>query len=97
MSDDPNDMQPVVSDEPMDRLTRLCVEMTAPLEKPENDDVKAIVFLNDARTGGIQLHGYDDSATAMAELFVHMKAMFASVGKDLEFIAVPESPEGLES
>jgi len=84
-----------VHDHPVDRLTELCAEMTTPLDRPENEDVKAIVFLHDEGRGGIQLHGYDSQAEAMAELFVHMKAVFASMGKDLDFIGIPESPEGL--
>jgi hypothetical protein len=84
------------SDQPIDRLTGLCAQMTPILNQPENADVRAIVFLNDASHGGIQMHGYEDSATAMAELFVHMRAIFRSMGKELEFVAVPESPQGLD-
>lgn len=84
------------SEEPFDRLTRLTVEMTAPLETPENADVQAIVFLHDGERSGIQIHGYEDQNDAMVDLFVHMKAMFRSVGKDLDFIGVPESPKGID-
>lgn len=84
-----------VSDQPFDRLTELAAEMTKVLDAPEHADVRAIVFLNDAHSGGIQLFGYDDQVEAMAELFIHMKAIMNSMGKDLEFIPVPESPEGL--
>ena len=83
------------NDHPVDRLTGLCAEMTVPLDRPENEDVKAIVFLHDPTRGGIVLHGYDDEVEAMAELFVHVKAVFNSIGKDIDFIGVPESPEGL--
>ena len=82
--------------DPMDRLTRLTVEMTVPLERPENEDVKAIIFLQDGERGGIQIHGYDDQNEAMADLFMHMKAIFQSVGKDLDFIGIPNSPEGVD-
>jgi hypothetical protein len=92
---DSNDMHTVKRDEPFDRLTHLSVEMTVPLETPENKDVRAIVFLSDEYRSGIQLHGYDDPAEAMAELFVHMKAIFQSMGKDLDFVGIPDSPEGL--
>jgi len=97
MSDEPNDDDVTSHDHPVDRLTGLCAEMTTPLERDENDDVKAIVFLHDAERGGIVLHGYDDEVEAMAELFVHMKAVFRSVGKDLDFIGIPDSPEGLQN
>lgn len=83
------------SDQPMDRLTELCAQMTAVLDTPENSDVRALVFLSDSKHGGIVAHGYEDQSEAMAELFVHMQAVFRSVGKDLQFIAVPQSPEGL--
>jgi hypothetical protein len=69
--------------------------MTTPLERPENDDVRAIVFLNDHERGGIQMHGYEDTNEGMADLFVHMKAVFQSMGGDLDFVGIPESPEGL--
>jgi len=84
-----------MSDTPVDRLTRLSVEMTAVLELPENADVQAIVFLSDAKSGGIQMHGYDNVADGMAALFVHMKAVFQAMGKDLDFVGIPDSPEGL--
>jgi hypothetical protein len=92
---DSNDMHTVQRDEPFDRLTHLSVEMTMPLETPENTDVRAIVFLSDEHRSGIQLHGYDDPTEAMAELFVHMKAIFQSMGKDLDFVGIPDSPQGL--
>jgi hypothetical protein len=83
------------SDQPFSRLTELSARMTVVLDEPENADVKAIVFLQDGEMGGIQMHGYEDQNEAMAELFVHMKAVFQSMGKDLDFIGVPDSPEGL--
>jgi hypothetical protein len=88
--------EPVRSHQPFDRLTYLSAEMTGPLERPENEDVKAIVFLQDGQRGGIQIHGYDDDIQAMADLFAHLKAVFASIGKDLQLIAIPDSPQGLE-
>jgi hypothetical protein len=96
MTDDPNDLGVTRGFEAIDRLTRLCVEMTEPLDKPENWDVKAVVLLHDEDRGGIQIHGYDDEAEAMADLFIHMKAIFQAQGKDLQFIGIPESPEGLD-
>lgn len=88
--------EPVVSGEPFDRLPHLSAEMTEPLDRPENADVKAIIFLGDEEKGGIQLHGYEDQIEAMVDLFVHMKAIFASMGTELVLIGVPESPQGLE-
>lgn len=75
------------SSEPHDRLTRICAEMTYALEQhPEySDDVKAIVMLQDNDRGGLQLHGYDDDTEALVDLFMHLKAIFASQGKTLMF------------
>lgn len=71
--------------EPHDRLTRLCAAMTEALDAhPEHGDEKAIVFLqaSDGR-GGIVLHGYDDDVDAMADLLVHLTAIFEANGKQL--------------
>lgn len=93
--DETSDDDVTTHDGPVDRLTGLCAEMTTVLDRAENADVKAIVFLRDEERGGIQLHGYDSHGKAMAELFLHMKAVFASMGQELEFIGIPDSPEGL--
>lgn len=84
------------AEEPFDRLTHLSVRMTEPLEEQENHDVKAIVFLRDDHHGGIQLHGYEDEIKAMADLLIHLQAIFKAAGKRLEFVAIPETPEGAE-
>jgi hypothetical protein len=83
-----------VGDEPFDRLTKLCAEMAQVLER-EDHGIKGILFLNDGQRGGIELFNYSDQTEAMADLFVHMQAVFRSAGKDLEFIGIPETPEGL--
>jgi hypothetical protein len=84
--------------EPTDRLTRLCAAMTDALDAhPEmGPTVKAAVFLQDGKKGGLQLHGYDDSTEAMVDLFLHMRAMMRANGKDLQFITIPDTPEGIE-
>lgn len=73
-------------DGPMDRLTRISDAMSDVLERhPEagpND--KAIIFLDDGKMGGICIHGYDDMAEAMADLLVHLHAMFRAQGKTLD-------------
>jgi hypothetical protein len=83
--------------EPFDRLTELAEQITGALDDPEYSDVKCIVFLEDAKKGGVKMHGYDDPISAMAALFVHMKAVFAAEGKDLDFIAIPDTTEGISS
>lgn len=75
------------SDKPHDRLTRLCGAMTDALEAhPERGKEKCIVFLQDEDLGGLQLHGYDDDTDAMVDLFLHLRALFASNGKTLKVL-----------
>jgi hypothetical protein len=83
-----------MSSEPTDRLTRLCAAMTDALEShPERGDEKCIVFLQDGSIGGLQLHGYEDAHEAIIDLFLHLKALFQSQGKDLGFMAFGGEPE----
>jgi hypothetical protein len=71
--------------EPHDRLTRLCDVMTTAMEAdPEHGpDVKCIVFLDDGKRGGLQLHNYEDDTDAMVDLLMHLRAIFRSNGKEL--------------
>ena len=88
--------EPRRSDEPQERLTRLCAAMTDALDAhPECGDAKCIVFLESESEGrgGIQLHGYEDDSEAMQDLFWHVKAIFRSQGKDLHFAPMPGPPE----
>jgi hypothetical protein len=92
--------------EPHDRLTRLCAAMTEALDAAleqeaastvpsKRDDLttpKCIVFLQDDQRGGLQLHGYEDDTEALADLFLHLRAIFRSQGKDLNFMPMPEGP-----
>lgn len=83
-------------DEPFDRLTWLAEQITSDLlDRPEYADVKCIVFLEDSERSGIKVHGYSDQTSALVALFVHMKAMFNAMGKDLEFVSVPDTPADL--
>jgi hypothetical protein len=82
---------PVRSEEPTDRLTRLCAAMTDALDAhPERGDEKCIVFLDSDSEGrgGLQLHGYDDDREALANLFMHLRAIFKSHGSDLQIHAL---------
>lgn len=84
----PGDDRPIRTEgEPHDRLTRLCAAMTDALDAhPERGDERCIVFLQDAERGGLQLHGYEDDTEAMADLFMHLRAIFRASGKDLMFV-----------
>ncbi len=77
--------------EPHDRLTRLCAAMTDALDAhPERGDERCIVFLQseDDQRGGLQLHGYEDDTEAIADLFVHLRAIFRGQGKELLFAPI---------
>lgn len=78
------------TDGPHDRLTRLCEAMTDALDAhPERGEEKCIVFLQDAERGGLQLHGYEDETEAVVDLFIHLRAIFRSQGKELAFAPFP--------
>jgi hypothetical protein len=95
---------PRVAAEPFDRLTRMCAVMTEALneaeaqEAPDGDEkhtpIKSIVFIEDSLSAGIVTNGYEDTSEAMAALFTHMRAIFRAQGTNLEFVAIPDSPEG---
>lgn len=88
--------RPTRSEEPSERLTRLCAAMTDALDAhPERGDEKCIVFLQDSGPGGsgrggIALHGYDDDADAMVDLLVHLRSIFRANGKELHVVSVGE-------
>jgi hypothetical protein len=70
--------------EPHNRLTRLCEAMTDALDAhPERGSEKCVVFLQDGDQGGLILHGYDDDVDAMADLLLHIRAIFRSHGKEM--------------
>jgi hypothetical protein len=78
------------TEQPHDRLTRLCAAMTDALDAhPERGTEKCIVFLQGERRGGLQLHGYEDDTEAMVDLFLHLKALFEANGKELQIHALP--------
>lgn len=76
------------TEEPHDRLTRLCAAMTDTLDAhPEyGDDIRCVVFLDDSERGGLTLHGYNDDAEALANIFMHLRAIFHSNGQELLFM-----------
>jgi hypothetical protein len=53
-------------------------------------DVKCIVFLDDGKRGGLQMHGYENDTDAMVDLLVHLRAIFKANGKELQFHALGE-------
>jgi hypothetical protein len=90
------------TNEPHDRLTALCAAMTEALDAHpwSGPDVRCVVFLQDGRMGGLQIHGYqpdDDaedpdvnvSAQAVADVFSHLKAIFHANGQELQIHPMP--------
>jgi hypothetical protein len=83
----------VRSHEPVDRMTRLCATMTDALEAdPEySDDIKCCVFMHSGRRSGLVLHGYEQDSEAIADLLIHLKAIFKSNGKRLDLMFMDEN------
>lgn len=79
-----------VSDEPHNRLSRMGGAATEAIAAhPEcQDGDKAIVFINDPEFAGMTLVGYDDMAEAIADLFVHLRALFAANGQELSLVGL---------
>lgn len=78
--------------EPHSSLTKIADEALAELGKRLGPDVKCIAFINDGDRGGIGMHGYDDTLDALTDLFIHMRAMFNAMGKDMQFVPVEGDP-----
>jgi hypothetical protein len=77
------------TDEPHDRLTRLCAVMTDALDAdPERGDEKCIVFITDGKLNGIVLHGYEDDTEPMVDLLLHLRAIFKANGKELTIVPI---------
>ncbi|HEY1437346.1 MAG TPA: hypothetical protein VGG82_07575 [Casimicrobiaceae bacterium] len=76
--------------EPHDRLTRIADRLLAVVEADleYRDGDKCIVFMDDGKRGGIGIHGYDSDVDAMADLLVHLKAIFEANGKTLMVMPV---------
>ena len=85
------------TDQPHDRLTRVCAAMTDTFDAhPEHrQGDRCIVFLDDGHRGGLVLHGYDDDTEAMADLLIHLRAIFRANHKDLQFVTVPNDASGI--
>ena len=83
---------------PHDRKTRIANEVGQAFkqhpEKLEGD--RCVVLIYDEEGGGIGLFDYEDDTVAMVDIFMHLRAIMNANGKDLQFIAIPESPEGVD-
>lgn len=83
--------------EPHDRLTRLGDEVLNALvaHRQYTPGMKAMVFIHDDDRSGIAIHGYqhDEEIEPLIDLFIHLQAMFAAVGKELSLLPIPNKPE----
>jgi len=81
--------------EPHSRLTRMSNRMMEAMDNdPEfQEGDKAIIFLHSETRSGIGIHGYgggNPDMEAIADLFVHLKALFEVNGKTLTIIPLNE-------
>lgn len=83
--------------QPSDRKTRIAGRVSGLIENdPEYvDGDRAIVTILDDKGGGIGLFGYEDDTDAMVDLFMLLRSIARANGKDLEYVGIPDSPEGL--
>jgi hypothetical protein len=80
--------------QPHDRLTRLCAVMTDALDADrERGDEKAVVFLQDGRQSGLQMHGYENDSDALVDVLMHLRAILRSKGNDLRVIVQDSGPD----
>jgi hypothetical protein len=95
-----------MGEEPFDRLTHLCKVMADALEDAIDKEiqaaesleeapspVKAIIFLNDDDNGGIEMFGFNNPNEGLAALMIHIRALFESQDKRLEYGVM--TPQGL--
>lgn len=88
------------SDEPQDRLTRLCQAGIRGIEAAEEytENIKGIIMLEDGDCGGIAITGYseDSGREAFIDMLVHLQAIAEVNGLKLNFVGIPDSPEGID-
>ena len=78
---------------PHNRATRLanaCLDLLK--LDPEYEGEKLIVFLDGEEVSSIGISGYEDDLEAMANLFMHLRAMFAAQGKELTLVGLAKTP-----
>lgn len=79
------------TEEPHDRLTRLCDAMTQTLDAhPERGDEKVAVFMDSPseQRSGLVLHGYEEDSEAIAAVLLHLRAIFRANGKEMVIVPI---------
>ena len=74
----------ITEEQPHDRMTALCAEMTDTLEKrDDSENIRSIVLLQEGENGGIQLGNYESIDQAIDDLTLHLKVLLKGEGKTL--------------
>lgn len=82
--------------EPKNRLSRIANSMltTGTLHGEHDDADRFIVMIMNGRDGTVALHGYNDNENkdtdAMADLLVHVEAVFRANGKQVSIAFIGE-------
>jgi hypothetical protein len=72
------------TEEPHDRLTRLCQRVLELLEaEPEYDGERCVIFISGEGNGGLMMHGYENDSEAVADVLIHLKAIMAANGRQM--------------
>lgn len=84
-------------DHPMDRPTRLASHvgdaLQAAPEYEDGDKIVVMVYGDDGRAG-IGLFGYTDDHAAIADIFVHLAAIFEANGQTLSIVPLTKRGRG---
>jgi hypothetical protein len=86
--------------EPHDRKTRLANEVARAIDVHpdfhEGDQVIVVVSSDADKSSGIGLFGFEDDKDAIVTLFITLRAICRSAGKDLAFIGIPDDAAGID-
>lgn len=85
--------------EPHDRLTAVAANLIDKWEETpgyREGDRLIVLIHDDDVDGGVGLSGYPegDPVVMMTDLLIHVRAVFASYGKDVSFMGLPEKGQG---
>ena len=85
------------SEEPTDRKTRIADRVVELIQHdPEYiEGDRALTVILDDKGGGIGMFGYEADNEAMSDLFLMLRSIARANGMDLEYVSIPDSPEGL--
>lgn len=84
------------SEEPIDRLTRICDAMATTMEThaEHSEGDKAIVMLDSETMGAMHARGYDNEEEVLVALLMQVRAVLRSRGQDLSIVPIPLQGSG---